>query len=84
MSKPYEHILQIKDDVSPKSDVCEECHKTGKEWVSLRMCLSYGHIGCDRTPNRHAEKHFRKTGHPLITDLPDRKRRWCYMDNSYF
>lgn len=83
--KPCEHILQIKNNVSPKSDICEECQKAGKEWISLRMCLTCGHVGCDRTSaNRHAEKHFRKSGHPLIIDIPDKKRRWCYIHNSYF
>ena len=83
--KSCEHLIQIKDTVSPKSDICEECQKLNNQWVYLRLCLTCGYVGCDRTSEgRHAEKHFKKTGHPMIIDLPDRKRRWCYVHNSYF
>lgn len=83
--KSCEHLLQIKEDVSAKSNVCEECKKLNQQWVYLRMCLTCGNIGCDRTSEgRHAENHFKKTGHPIIIDIPDRKRLWCYIHNSYF
>src|ERR1022692_4587045 len=37
---------------------CEECMKTGSQWVHLRLCLSCGHVGCcDSSPGRHAKRH---------------------------
>jgi len=60
------HLKQIRD-VTPSADGCEECLKTGSDWVNLRLCLTCGHVGCcDSSPNRHATKHFRKSNHPII------------------
>ena len=51
-------------------DYCEECVKSGSRWVHLRMCLSCGHVGCcDSSPNRHASRHFRDTGHRLVRSI---------------
>jgi uncharacterized UBP type Zn finger protein len=62
--------------------VCEDCVKTGGEWVHLRMCLICGHVGCcDSSPNRHATKHFQVTGHPMIRSIePGERWVWCYVD----
>src|SRR2546422_2245838 len=66
MSVTCTHLNQIRD-VTPNSDGCEECLKTGDPWVHLRLCLSCGHVGCcDQSKNRHATKHFHGTEHPLI------------------
>ncbi len=61
---------------------CEDCLKTGGRWVHLRTCLVCGHVGCcDDSPNRHATKHYRKIGHPLITSAePGETWVWCYAD----
>jgi hypothetical protein len=68
--------------VSPSADGCEECLKLGATWVHLRLCRACGHVGCcDDSANRHATKHFKATGHPLIEtyDPPD-GWGWCYVD----
>ncbi|MFL5393717.1 MAG: ubiquitin carboxyl-terminal hydrolase 14 [Myxococcales bacterium] len=61
---------------------CEECLKTGSDWVQLRRCLSCGHVGCcDSSPNKHATAHYHKTKHPVIqTFEPGEAWKWCYVD----
>ena len=74
-------------DVSPRTpDGCEECLKTGSEWVHLRECLSCGHIGCcDDSPNRHATAHYRGVHHPIIKSFePDEAWGYCYPDDLFF
>lgn len=74
-----DHIRQIK----PKTpEGCEECLKTGSDWVHLRECLECGHIGCcDSSPNTHATKHFQATKHPIIQSFqPGETWKWCYVD----
>ena len=35
--------------------------------VNLRLCLTCGTVACcDSSPGRHAERHFRHSGHPVI------------------
>jgi len=76
------HLSQIKD-VKPKANGCEECLKTGDNWVELRLCLSCGHVGCcDSSKNRHATKHFQTTKHPIIRAL-NADWKWCYVDKTY-
>ena len=68
--------------VIPSADGCEECLKIGSGWVHLRLCRACGHVGCcDDSLNKHATKHFKATGHPLIEtyDPPD-GWGWCYVD----
>ncbi|WP_424952798.1 UBP-type zinc finger domain-containing protein [Deinococcus sp.] len=64
--------------------VCEDCVKTGDTWVHLRMCSTCGHIGCcDSSKNRHATRHFRNSGHPLIRSVePGETWVWCYLDQT--
>ncbi len=71
-------------EVQRPADGCEDCLATGGHWVHLRMCLSCGHVGCcDSSPNRHATKHFRSTGHPIITSAePGESWVWCYVDEE--
>lgn len=70
-------------DVSPNTDGCEECLKSGDEWVHLRMCLVCGHVGCcDSSKNTHATKHFQGTSHPVMQSAESGEDwRWCYIDN---
>jgi uncharacterized UBP type Zn finger protein len=79
------HLDQIKD-VSPGSDGCAECLKTGDSWVHLRLCLTCGHVGCcDQSRNKHATTHFHGTNHPLIKSLePGENWMWCYVDEIAF
>ena len=61
------HLFEIAD-VTPKTpNGCEECLKTGDDWLHLRLCVTCGHVGCcDDSKNKHAAKHFHATSHPLI------------------
>jgi uncharacterized UBP type Zn finger protein len=83
--KECTHKDQIQD-VHPKDiTACEDCIKTGDEWVALRMCLTCGHVGCcDSSKNQHARKHFEETKHPIIKSVtPGEEFEWCYVDNIY-
>lgn len=75
------HVAEIRD-VTPRTNGCEECLKTGSSWVHLRLCLTCGHVGCcDSSPNRHASKHFHATTHAIIQSFePGEDWRWCYVD----
>ncbi|HEX9939023.1 MAG TPA: cation:proton antiporter, partial [Longimicrobium sp.] len=51
------HLSQVRP-VHPGSRGCEECLRTGDDWVHLRICMSCGHVGCcDDSKNRHASAH---------------------------
>ena len=83
--KQCKHFKKITKTVSPKTQGCEECEKEGKQWESLRMCLDCGHVGCDRSsPGKHAEEHFKKTKHPIMIELPEKRWSWCYIHDSYY
>jgi len=82
MATACTHLDQIKD-VKPRTpEGCEECLKTGDEWVHLRLCLECGHVGCcDSSPNKHASKHFHATKHPIMQSFqPGEDWRWCFVD----
>jgi uncharacterized UBP type Zn finger protein len=65
---------------------CSDCLTIGGSWVHLRMCQSCGQIGCcDSSPNRHATRHARNTGHPIVRSAePGEDRSWCYVDQVAF
>ncbi len=75
------HLDQIQD-VKPKTEGCEECLKSGDNWVHLRMCLVCGHVGCcDSSKNKHASKHFQATEHPVMRSAePGEDWGWCFAD----
>lgn len=81
MATGCRHTDQIAD-VEPSGAGCQECLAAGARWVSLRMCLSCGHVGCcDSSPGRHATGHFRATSHPVVRSFdPGQDWRWCYVD----
>ena len=84
--KPCTHTDQIKEEVEAKTpEGCEECLKSGDEWVALRMCMTCGHVGCcDSSKNKHATKHFNETNHPIIQQHGVRDPwKWCYVDETY-
>ena len=83
MAGPCEHVEEISDDWPAVADAtCEECVRAGREdWVSLRRCLSCGHIGCcDSSPGLHATAHHRETGHPRVVRATHQDWVWCYVD----
>ena len=61
---------------------CERCLVEGTVWVHLRMCLTCGSVGCcDSSVPRHADRHHRETGHPVMRSVePGESWRWCYVD----
>ena len=64
---------------------CQECVEEGRDtWVALRMCLTCGHVGCcDSSPHRHAEQHFRTSGHPVMRSVElGEAWSWCYLDSE--
>jgi len=75
------HRDQIRE-VAPASKGCEECLRKGDRWVSLRMCLKCGNVGCcDSSRNKHATGHFHATGHAVMRSIePDESWKWCYVD----
>jgi uncharacterized UBP type Zn finger protein len=81
MSKKCKHLDQIKITTTDIR-VCEECVKMGDTWVHLRMCMVCGQVGCcDSSKNKHATKHFRHTGHPVMRSIePGEDWIWCYVD----
>lgn len=78
------HLDQIRIETTDKH-VCEDCIKTGDTWVELRLCLTCGHVGCcDSSKNKHATKHFRSSGHPLVRTIePGESWVWCYVDEIF-
>ena len=84
MAATCEHIDDVRTDWAPAGDaVCEECATEGRtDWVSLRRCLSCGHVGCcDSSPGTHATAHHRNTQHPMVETLqPGQDWVWCYFD----
>ena len=80
------HLDNANSNVEPRTpEGCEECLKAGEEWVSLRLCLTCGHVGCcDNSKNKHATKHFHETNHPVITPYKWEGQHWkyCYIDEE--
>ncbi|MDR3608203.1 MAG: UBP-type zinc finger domain-containing protein [Oligoflexia bacterium] len=84
MSSNCSHLAEIRN-VEPRTPQgCEDCLKSGDDWVHLRLCLSCGHVGCcDSSKNRHATAHFHTTRHPIIRSFePGEDWKWCYIDET--
>ena len=83
MAYPCTHLDSIRR-VTPKTpDGCEECLAQGSDWVHLRLCMTCGHVGCcDSSPQRHADRHFDETKHPVMRSFETGEAwRWCYVDS---
>ncbi|MGZ3873000.1 MAG: UBP-type zinc finger domain-containing protein [Mucilaginibacter sp.] len=78
------HLAAIKTLKHAKDYVCEECIKTGAQWVHLRTCQTCGvTLCCDSSPNRHASKHAAAADHPVVISAePDERWLWCYVDDE--
>ena len=76
------HLFEIANVTPITPNGCEECLKTGDQWLHLRLCVTCGHVGCcDDSENKHAAKHFHLTNHPLIKSFePGEEWGWCYVD----
>ena len=82
---PCSHISAIDSIKQPHERVCSECVAIGSRWVHLRTCQECGvTLCCDSSPNRHATKHARATGHPVVASA-EIAERWlyCYPDDEF-
>ncbi|MFL6530699.1 MAG: UBP-type zinc finger domain-containing protein [Chthoniobacterales bacterium] len=79
------HIGAINTVKHPQLLECEECVKIGADWVHLRTCQECGvTLCCDSSPNRHASKHARASGHPVIASgQPNERWLYCYPDDAF-
>ena len=84
MSAKCTHLDQIDENVEPQSETCEACKQAHKPYVSLRICLTCGHVGCcDDSAGKHARKHYEETGHPIMATYDANgisSYRWCFVD----
>lgn len=79
------HIAAVKQLKHPKELVCEECIKTGDDWVHLRTCQTCGEtLCCDQSQNHHMTNHNHATKHPVIISAqPDERWIYCYTDDLF-
>lgn len=77
------HILALPTVAQPKRRECEDCVRTGAEWVHLRTCQSCGGTRCcDSSPNRHASRHAKSAHHPVIASAePGERWLFCFADD---
>jgi uncharacterized UBP type Zn finger protein len=77
--------LHLVQSVSPSAQGCEECLRIGDKWVHLRMCMTCGYVGCcNSSKNKHAQKHFHATGHPIVKSFEKGEDwMWCFADETY-
>ena len=68
----------------PKVYECEECVKTGDQWVHLRTCQECGvTLCCDSSPNKHASAHARAYGHPVMKSAePGENWFYCFEHDT--
>lgn len=64
---------------------CEDCVKAGSQWVHLRTCQECGGTRCcDQSPNRHARKHAKSSGHPVVASAePGERWLFCFADDVF-
>ena len=81
-SDPCVHLKAIHAVRGAKRRECEECVQIGSPWVHLRTCQECGvTLCCDSSPKRHASKHARASGHPVVASAePGERWLWCYPD----
>ena len=82
---PCAHIGAITTVKQAKRHECEECVKIGARWVHLRTSQEYDRtLCCDDSPNKHASKHARASGHPVIASAePGERWLYCYPDDVF-
>jgi hypothetical protein len=79
------HLRAIAAPRGPKRHQCDECVKIGARWVHLRTCQEDGGTRCcDSSPNKHASKHARSSGHPVVASAePGERWLYCYPDDAF-
>jgi hypothetical protein len=85
MQEACPHIQAIDDVKGPRARECEECVKQGESWVHLRTCQDCGQtLCCDSSPNRHASRHARASGHPVVASAePGERWLYCFPDDAF-
>jgi hypothetical protein len=83
--KACSHIRSVEPVKTANEGVCDECVKAGGRWVHLRTCQTCGTtLCCDSSPNRHATKHARSSGHPVVASAePGERWLYCYVDDAF-
>jgi hypothetical protein len=78
------HIEAVTELKPAKQQQCDECVKTGGQWMHLRTCQSCGvTLCCDSSPNHHARKHAHRNHHPVITSAePGERWIYCFEDDA--
>ena len=87
MAELCKHIETSNIKIEPITpEGCEECLKTGDDWVHLRLCLTCGHVGCcNQSKNKHATKHYHHTKHPVVKSFqPGEDWLYCYADDVFY
>ena len=79
------HIRAITTVTHAARHECAECVKIGARWVHLRTSQDDGGTRCcDNSPNKHASKHAKATGHPVIASAePGERWLYCYADDVF-
>ena len=85
MAEACTHISSIKTIKPALAYECADCVKIGSTWVHLRTCQECGITRCcDNSPHRHATKHARASGHPVIASAePGERWLYCYPDDAF-
>jgi len=85
MTEACPHIDAITEVKKAKRRECEECVKLHASWVHLRTCQEcHTTLCCDDSPNRHASKHARASGHPVIASAePGERWLYCFSDDAF-
>jgi hypothetical protein len=81
---PCDHIASIEKVKQPMRRQCDECVKVHSTWMHLRTCQECNAtLCCDDSPNRHASKHARASGHPVIASAePGERWLYCFLDDE--
>ncbi len=79
------HIDAVATVAPAERRECAECVQVGARWVHLRTCQECGTtLCCDSSPNRHAGRHARASGHPVIASAePGERWLYCYSDDAF-
>jgi Zn-finger in ubiquitin-hydrolases and other protein len=82
---PCHHITDITAVREAEHYECEECVKIDSRWMHLRTCQECGvTLCCDSSPNKHASRHARSSGHPVAASAePGERWLYCYQDDSF-
>ena len=80
------HLDRIEAVTPSSTKGCSQCMAEGARWMHLRLCLTCGEVGCcDSSPNRHASKHAKEHGHPIVLSFePGEDWCWCFEDEVAF